>query len=114
MRTRACHGSDHRVFLQHVDEALGCGLRPTLAVVFCSPTHDFSALSEQLALRGMAVVGATTAGEIVDGTVREESCVALLMEAEPAAFAVQLYPMFPGGSMFALGSSSGVSSGNLG
>src|SRR5262245_8012751 len=103
MKTRTCCGPDIRTFVQDVDEAIASGVRPTLAIVFCAPTFDLNEIGQLLGRRGMAVVGASTAGEIVNGSVREDSCVALLMDADPAAFDIQLCSMPQDGTMFELG-----------
>ena len=89
MKTYVCSGYDARTVLQHIDGELEAGLAPTLAIVFCAVSHDFSALGQQLGERGLAVVGATTAGEIADAEVLEDACVVMLLEIDHNAFAVE-------------------------
>jgi hypothetical protein len=102
LRTTVANGHDVPSFFSHVDGILAEGLKPTLAMVFGSPALDLDAVRNGLSRLGMAVVGASTAGEVANATVLRESCAALLMEADPAAFEVRLIHA-DGGSMFAVG-----------
>ncbi len=88
MTTRVCTGSDVASALSEVDHAVAAGLRPTLALAFCAPDHDIPALAAALGERGLAVVGATTAGEIADASVLVGACTVMLWEAAPESFAV--------------------------
>ena len=102
MRTRVCSEYDVPSILRCVDDEIASGLRPTLAVVFCSVAHDFSALGRQLGERGMDVVGVTTAGEVANAGLFDESCAVMLMEADPEAFAVRLKARTNGEAMSGL------------
>lgn len=102
MKAQVCSGYDAEAVLRNIDDAVAAGLRPTVAFVFCSVAHDFEAVARAIAGRGIAVVGATTAGEITDGVLLEESCSALLMEVDPAAFVVELKSAAGGASLSSL------------
>ena len=109
MKTYVCSGYDARTVLQHIDGELAAGLAPTLAIVFCAVSHDFSALGQQLGERGLAVVGATTAGEIANAEVLEDACVVMLLEIDPGTFAVEFQAKGSGETMLELSQQLGRS-----
>ena len=88
MTTHLCTGPDVPLVLADVDRAVGAGLRPTLALAFCSPHQDVAGLAAGLAERGLDVVGATTAGEVADGAILEGTCAVMLWQAAPGSYAV--------------------------
>jgi len=56
------------------------GLKPTLAIVFSSIAHDLKELGAIFAKHDIDVFGASTAGEILNDGVHEESIVAMLLD----------------------------------
>lgn len=64
------------------------GFRPTLALVFLSIKQDRQAICQLLKEQGVAIFGATTAGEFIDGDVEEGTAVVMLMEINPSYFRV--------------------------
>lgn len=93
MTAHVCSGPGVDAVLDAVDAARGSwpqasGPRPTLALAFASVEHDVGALARGLAGRGLAVVGATTAGEVAGADVLDRSCVVMLWAAEPGTFDV--------------------------
>jgi hypothetical protein len=64
----------------HLVEAFKDGLKPTLAIVFSSPAHDLKELGAVFARHDVDVFGASTAGEILNDEVHEESIVAMLLD----------------------------------
>ena len=109
MKTRVCSGYDTDILLQQIDGEIAAGLAPTLAIVFCSISHDFDTLGRQLGERGIAVVGATTAGEIANADVLEDAYVVMLMEVPPDAFTVNLQTREDGATMLGLAQQLGRS-----
>lgn len=65
------------------------GFSPTLALVFLSVKQDRRAITTLLQQKGIAVFGATTAGEFTDGEIGEGSVVIMLLDLKPAAFHIQ-------------------------
>jgi hypothetical protein len=64
----------------HLENASKEGLKPTLAIVFCSPAHDLKALGAIFARHDIDVFGASSSGEILNDEVHEESIVAMLLD----------------------------------
>lgn len=56
------------------------GYRPTLAIVFCSSKQDFKEISAIFDNCGIDLLGCTTAGEITDDTLSDNSISCLLMD----------------------------------
>ena len=108
MRTRVCSGQNVETVLRCVDAEREAGLNPTLAIVFCSVVQDFRALGRGLDDRGIAVAGVTTSGEIANDELFEESTVTMLLEMDPAAFAIEFRDQSEGSTMVDLARSVGA------
>ncbi|HUH79583.1 MAG TPA: FIST N-terminal domain-containing protein [Methanoregula sp.] len=69
---------------------------PTLAIVFSSPFLDIAECAEAVKECGCPVFGSSTDGEILPGTggtpIFEQSAVCCLLDPDPSAFAVRLFP----------------------
>ena len=72
---------------QHINEirskfagAIANGFKPTLAIVFCSIVQDRKSIVDFFNEQQVDVFGATTAGEIVDDEVMEQSTVIMLLD----------------------------------
>lgn len=65
---------------ERIQESLQQGAKPKLAIVFCSITHQPAGVGKLFAEYGIDVFGATSAGEIADDSVYEESIVAMLLD----------------------------------
>lgn len=63
---------------------------PTLAFLFCDHTFDLGRISALFNKHQIALCGSTTAGEIFNTSVAEESIVCLLLDIDPAYFEVFL------------------------
>ncbi len=66
-------------------------IKPTLALVFCAPIHKPENISSVFQSHNIALCGATTAGEIIDSVILEDSIVCMLFELDEAYFEVSLY-----------------------
>jgi hypothetical protein len=64
----------------HLLKLLKDGYRPTLGIVFCSPKQDFEEISSIFDTCDIDLLGCTTAGEITDDTLTENSISCLLMD----------------------------------
>ena len=69
-----------------IDTAISNGFKPTLAVVFLSFKQDWETISRLLGKKDIAVFGATTAGEFIDGDIEEGSIVIMLLDIKPEYF----------------------------
>lgn len=56
------------------------GFLPTLAIVFCSITQDRKAVIDFFTEKNIDIFGSTTAGEIIDDVVLEQSTVIMLLD----------------------------------
>ena len=63
--------------------------RPTLAIVFTSLKYDLKELNELFVEQGIDLLGCTTAGEIVDSHLVEDSVVVLLMDMDRDHYSIQ-------------------------
>jgi hypothetical protein len=72
------------------------GFRPTLALVFSSIKQDHEAVTRLLDSQGIAVFGATTAGEFIDGDIGEGTIAVMLLNITPAYFQLLFLPIEEG------------------
>lgn len=61
---------------------------PTLAIVFTSIKQDREAVCALLSKAGVAIFGATTSGEFIDGEIEQGSIVIMLLDMNPAYFKI--------------------------
>jgi hypothetical protein len=59
---------------------LKSGYRPTLGIVFCSPKQDYEGVSRLFNLYNIDLLGCTTAGEINNDALNDNSITCLLMD----------------------------------
>ena len=69
--------------------AITDGFKPTLAIVFISIKQDIKAVCEIFDNEEIAIFGATTAGEFIDGDIEEGSIVILLLDINRAYFKIE-------------------------
>ena len=67
-------------------KATADGFNPTLAIVFLSIKQDWKAISKELDKIDVAVFGATTSGEFIDGDIDEGSIAIMLLDINPKYF----------------------------
>lgn len=70
------------------EKATADGFAPTLAIVFCSITQDRKALVNFLSEKNVHVFGSTTAGEIMDDEVMEQTAVIMLLDMKRENFRI--------------------------
>lgn len=75
--------------IQEIDDATADGFKPTLAIVFHSVKHDCKTVSEILDAKNIAIFGATTAGEFIDGDIEAGSIAMMLLDMNPAYFKLE-------------------------
>lgn len=71
-------------FFKSVDD----DFKPTLAIVFCSITQDRNALADFFNEQKIDVFGSSTAGEIIDSEVMEQSTVIMLLNMNKAHYRI--------------------------
>jgi hypothetical protein len=88
MKTKSFHLYDEVLLHHELSIASDEGLRANLAIVFCSPSFNLHHFSATFQAEDIQVVGCTTAGEIYDTELNENSASVLLMEMNPAHFKI--------------------------
>lgn len=73
-----------------LDESMGDGFQPTLAIVFLSVTQDRKAICNILDNEGIAIFGSTTNGEFIDEETEKGSAAILLLDIKKEHF--RLHP----------------------
>ena len=86
MITKTIKANSTETISLEIDKAISDGFKPTLAVVFLSIKQDWKSVSDNLDKKGIAVFGATTAGEFIDGDIEEGSIVIMLLDMNPNYF----------------------------
>lgn len=71
-----------------LEEAVSDGFEPTLAFVFLSIKQDREGICDLLDKKNISILGATTAGEFIDGDIGEESTAIMLLNLDRAEFNV--------------------------
>ena len=80
MKAKNIHGKNIDEIKSKFLKAVEDGFSPTIAIVFCSITQDRKALIDFFNEKKVDLFGATTAGEIVDNEVMEQSAVIMLLD----------------------------------
>lgn len=88
MKAKSIKGNSASEISEALNEAMGDGYEPTLAVVFLSIKQDREAICQLLDDKNIDIFGATTAGEFIDGEIGEESTAILLLDLNPNYFKV--------------------------
>ncbi len=89
MKAKSIKGSTVAEIASELNASLTDGFKPTLAIVFASIKQDIAAIDQLLTDQHVAIFGATTAGEFIDGEIGEESSVILLMDLNPIYFKIE-------------------------
>lgn len=88
MKAETIKASSPEEFSDELDRCTGSGFSPTLALLFLSVKQDRQAVHDALDKKGIAIFGATTAGEFIDGEIGEGSIVAMLLAMDKSLFTV--------------------------
>ncbi len=89
MISKTIKANSTEAIIKEIDNATADGFKPTLAIVFHSVKHDCKTVSEILDKRNIAVFGATTAGEFIDGDIEAGSIVMMLLDMNPDYFKLE-------------------------
>jgi hypothetical protein len=89
MISKTIKANSTEAIIKEIDTATSDDFKPTLAIVFLSIKQDFKTVSNILDKRNIAIFGATTAGEFIDGDIEEGSIVMMLLDMNPAYFILE-------------------------
>ena len=90
MKAKSIKGKSLEEIQTALDQSMSDGFKPTLAFVFLSVKQDRDSISTILDNQGIAIFGATTAGEFIDGNIGKESVAILLLDMPHSHFKVYL------------------------
>ena len=90
MLAKSIKGKSPREIQSALQQSLSDGFKPTLAFVFLSIKQDRDAICAMLDKEGIAIFGATTGGEFIDGDIGSESIAILLLNMNRSNFKVLL------------------------
>lgn len=90
MQAKNINGTNLEMVKNQFAQATADGYKPTLAIVFCSIVQDRAEIRQFLSSHHIQVFGATTAGEIQDNEVTEQSTVIMLLDAKLDTFHLYL------------------------
>ncbi len=65
--------------------------KPSLAIIFLSIKQDRNAICELFDKEGIAIFGATTSGEFIDGDIEEGSITLMLLDINPDCFKLKYF-----------------------
>lgn len=89
MKAKTIKGQNTAELSDELERSIGDGFVPTLALVFLSIKQNLQAICELLDKKGIAIFGATTAGEFIDGEIGEGSIVMMLLDIKPSLFKIR-------------------------
>ncbi len=89
MRTKSLHCETIGQLVEEIRLCRENSFNPTLAIVFSSPAFDLSELVSIFDKNEIDLIGCSTAGEIVDRQLKEESIAVLLMDMNRNFYKIQ-------------------------
>ncbi|RYZ63010.1 MAG: hypothetical protein EOO14_00485 [Chitinophagaceae bacterium] len=89
MKAKSIKGKSTEEVGLALQQSLGDGFKPTLAIVFISVKQDIEAVTSLLNTNGVQIFGATTAGEFIDGEIEVGSIVMMLLDMNPTYFKIE-------------------------
>lgn len=88
MQAKSIKGTSTEEIKAVFEKCLSKDFKPTLAIVFLSVKQNHDEICEILHKEGIAIFGATTAGEFIDGEMEAGSIVILLLDMNPVYFKI--------------------------
>lgn len=88
MLAKNIHGNGIKEIQSEFAKAISDGFVPTLAIVFCSISQDRKALIDFFNEKNIAILGSTTAGEILDEEILEHEAVVMLLNLDKSYFKI--------------------------
>lgn len=89
MKARSIKGMTEKEIAAQLEEIVEDGFLPTLAIVFLSIKQDHIAICDLLDQKGIAVFGATTAGEFIDRDIGKGSIAIMFLDISSSYFQIQ-------------------------
>jgi len=89
MKSKTIKANSTEAIIKEIDKATTDGFKPTLAIVFISIKQNHETVSDILDKKNIAIFGATTAGEFINGDIEEGSIVMMLLDMNPAYFKLE-------------------------
>lgn len=90
MKAKSIKGSSPEEIEIALEQSMESHYKPTLAFVFTSIKQDVDRVSQLFDKRGIAVFGATSCGEFIDGEIGSGTIAVLLVDMNPAHFSIML------------------------
>ncbi len=94
MNSKSIKGQSPAEIKTALEKSMFDGFKPTLAIVFLSIKQDHAAICHLMDEHNVAVFGATTNGEFIDGETNSGSIAILLLDMNPDYFTI-LFEEFP-------------------
>ena len=88
MKAKSIKGKSTEEIHSALEECMADGFRPTLAIMFISIKQDKKAICEILNKKGIEIIGATSAGEFINGFQDEGSAVIMLLDLPTKSFMI--------------------------
>ena len=88
MKAKSIKGNSPEEIQTALQQSMADGFKPTLAVVFLSVKQNRDAVCSMLSKEGIAIFGATTGGEFIDGEIGAGSIAILLLDVDQAYFKI--------------------------
>src|SRR5688500_16357129 len=88
MKAKSIKGKSPEEIQSCLEQSMADGFKPTLAIVFVSIKQDRKAICEILRNEGIDILGATSAGEFIDGYQDEGSVVILLLNLQRESYTI--------------------------
>ncbi len=88
MKAKSIKGNSTEEIETALEESLGRGFHPTLAIVFISIKQDRKAVAELLHKKGIDIFGATSCGEFINGHQTEGETAILLCDLSREAYTI--------------------------
>ncbi len=88
MKAKTIKGNSLEEIELQINESISASFNPSLAILFMSIQLDNKKVCDFLDAKGVAIFGASTAGEFIDGEIGQGSIVIMLLDMDPAFFKV--------------------------
>lgn len=88
MKAKSIKGTSTEEIRNALQQSTEDGFKPTLAIVFLSVKQERDAVCTLLDNEGIAIFGATTAGEFIDGEIGEGSAAIMLLDIDRNHFKI--------------------------
>lgn len=88
MKSLTIHLNDSKTLISELSKSITTDFQPTLGIVFSSIKHNIPDIQNAFNHLNIDLVGCSTAGEIINNQLLEESIVILLMDMNPDFYSI--------------------------